>query len=71
MAELTKEITVLIDPSVYQALKIMSDESSRSISELVNEALAVAYKEDVEEMKLIAGSDDVTIDNIFDDDDDG
>ncbi len=68
MSELTKEITVCVDPSVYQALKLISEESSRSISELVNEALAVAYKQDLEEMKLIAGSDDITADNIFDDD---
>ena len=39
MSSLSKRSTIYFDPSIHQALKIKSVTSSRSVSELVDEAL--------------------------------
>lgn len=46
MATQTKRATIYFDPSLHQALKFKSIETSRSISTLVNEAVKAALSED-------------------------
>jgi hypothetical protein len=46
MSALTKRSTVYFDPSIHNILKVKSLESSRSISDLVNEALLHELSED-------------------------
>ena len=50
MATLTKRATIYFDPSIHQALKFKSVETSRSISTLVNEAVKAALSEDAEDI---------------------
>jgi len=46
MATPAKRATVYFDPIIHKALKIKSIETSKSISELVNEAVKEALAED-------------------------
>ena len=45
-----KRATVYFDPSIHKALKLKSIETSRSISDLVNEAVKAALAEDAEDI---------------------
>lgn len=51
MSALTKRSTIYLDPSVHKVLKVKSLETSRSISELVNEALLNDLMEDAEDLQ--------------------
>ena len=51
MSALTKRSTVYFDPSIHNALKVKALESSRSISDLVNEALLHELSEDAEDLE--------------------
>ena len=46
MATLAKRATVYFDPILHKALKLKSIETSKSISELVNQAVKEALAED-------------------------
>ena len=50
MTTRTKRATIYLDPELHRALKLKSIETSRSISEVVNEAISVALAEDVEDL---------------------
>ncbi|MBA3008822.1 MAG: CopG family transcriptional regulator [Proteobacteria bacterium] len=50
MATETKRATIYFDPSIHQALKFKSIETSRSISTLVNEAVKAALSEDADDI---------------------
>ncbi len=50
MATETKRTTIYFDPSIHQALKFKSIETSRSISTLVNEAVKAALSEDADDI---------------------
>lgn len=50
MAKTAKRATVYFDPMIHKALKLKSIETSRSISELVNEAVKEALAEDAEDI---------------------
>lgn len=50
MATPTKRATVYFDPLIHKALKLKSLETSRSVSELVNEAVKGAFAEDAEDI---------------------
>jgi len=50
MAELSKRSTVYFDPSIHQALKIKAATTHQSVSELVNEAMRTALREDQEDL---------------------
>ena len=52
MAE-TQRTTIYLEPRLYRALKIKSALTDRPISKLVNEAVALALKEDVEDRKAL------------------
>lgn len=45
-----KRATVYFDPNIHKALKLKSIETSKSISELVNEAVKGALAEDAEDI---------------------
>jgi len=45
-----KRATVYFDPNIHKALKLKSIETSKSISELVNEAVKNALAEDTEDI---------------------
>lgn len=45
-----KRATVYFDPDIHKALKLKSIETSKSISELVNEAVKSALAEDAEDI---------------------
>jgi hypothetical protein len=50
MAVAAKRATVYLDPKMHRALRIKSIETSRSMSELVNDAVAFALAEDAEDL---------------------
>jgi plasmid stability protein len=51
MATLTKRATVYFDPAIHRALRLKSAETSRSVSDLVNDALRDALSEDAEDLE--------------------
>jgi len=51
MSTLTKRSTVYFDPTIHSILKIKALESSRSISDLVNEAIRHELSEDAEDLE--------------------
>ncbi|MBE9580112.1 MAG: CopG family transcriptional regulator [Proteobacteria bacterium] len=50
MATPAKRVTVYLDPIVHKALKLKAFETSRSVSDLVNEAVREALAEDAEDL---------------------
>jgi hypothetical protein len=50
MATSVKRATVYFDPHIHKALKIKAIETSKTISELVNEAVKGALAEDAEDI---------------------
>lgn len=50
MATMTKRSTIYFDPALHQALRIKSAEISRSVSDLVNDAVKALLSEDAEDL---------------------
>jgi len=50
MTAQAKRATVYLDPDLHKALRLKSAETSRSISELVNNAIKEALAEDAEDI---------------------
>ena len=50
MATQTKRATIYFDPDLHKALRLKAVETSRSVSELVNEAVKEALAEDAEDL---------------------
>ena len=50
MATLVKRATVYFDPIIHKTLKLKSIETSKSISELVNESVKETLSEDAEDI---------------------
>jgi hypothetical protein len=50
MATQAKRATIYFDPDLHKALKLKALETSRSITELVNEAVREALSEDAEDL---------------------
>ena len=50
MATHAKRATIYFDPDLHKALKLKSVETSRSITDLVNEAVREALSEDAEDI---------------------
>jgi plasmid stability protein len=46
----TKRATIYLDPALHKALRIKAAETSRSMSEIVNEAIKLALAEDAEDL---------------------
>jgi plasmid stability protein len=51
MATLSKRATVYFDPDIHRALRLKAAETTRSISDLVNDALRGSLAEDVEDLE--------------------
>jgi len=51
MATLNKRATVYFDPEIHKALRIMAAETSRSISDIVDDALRRELAEDEEDLR--------------------
>jgi len=52
MATLSKRSTIYLDPALHQALRLKSLETSRSMSEIINEALKETLAEDAEDLAV-------------------
>ncbi len=50
MANQTKRATIYLDPELHKALKLKAAETSRSISDLVNNAVRETLAEDAEDI---------------------
>lgn len=50
MTTQTKRATIYLDPDLHKALRLKAAETSRSISELVNNAIKEALAEDAEDI---------------------
>ncbi|MBW2066997.1 MAG: ribbon-helix-helix protein, CopG family [Deltaproteobacteria bacterium] len=50
MTATAKRATIYLDPDLHKALKLKAIETSRSISDLVNEAVREALAEDAEDL---------------------
>lgn len=50
MKTILKRSTIYLDPELHRALKIKSANSSKSISELVNDAIKMSLVEDYEDL---------------------
>ncbi len=50
MATQNKRATIYFDPDLHKALRLKSVETSRSVSDLVNEAVREALAEDAEDL---------------------
>jgi len=54
MSDLSKRSTVYFDEEIHQALRIKAATSQRSVSEVVNEAVRAALREDQEDLNAFA-----------------
>ena len=52
MGTLSKRSTIYLDPALHQALRIKALETSRSMSEIINEAVKEALAEDAEDLAI-------------------
>ena len=50
MASFTKRATIYFEPDLHKALRMKAAETSRSLSELVNEAIRGALVEDADDL---------------------
>jgi len=50
MATQTKRATIYFDPNLHKALRLKAVETSRSVSELVNEAVREVLSDDAEDL---------------------
>ncbi len=50
MATATKRATIYLDPDLHKALRLKAVETSRSVSELVNDAVREALAEDADDI---------------------
>lgn len=53
MSELSKRSTVYFDADIHQALRIKAATTHQSVSEVVNEAVRVALREDQEDLNAV------------------
>ncbi len=52
MSTLTKRATVYLDPALHKALRLQSVETSRSVSDLINDAVRDELAEDANDLAL-------------------
>ena len=53
MASVAKRVTIYLNPDLYKALCLKAIETSRSVSELVNEAVRESLAEDAEDLAAL------------------
>ena len=52
MSVAVKRATVYLDPSLHRVLRLKSAETSRSVSELIGEAVTWALQEDLDDLQV-------------------
>jgi hypothetical protein len=52
MATAAKRATIYFDPELHKALRLKAVETSRSVSELVNEAVRASFSEDARDLAV-------------------
>lgn len=70
MASLSKRATVYFDPAIHRALKIKAAETTRSISDIVDDALRRELAEDEEDLRAFeerAGEKRLSFDQVLKD----
>ena len=70
MSELSKRSTIYFDPELHRALRLKAAVSHRSVSEIVNEALRQALREDQEDLAAFderAGEHTLSYEELLDD----
>jgi plasmid stability protein len=50
MSESTKRSTIYLDPDLHRALRLKAIHTGRSMSDLVNETIRMAFREDQEDL---------------------
>ncbi len=50
MKTILKRSTVYLDPQIHRALKVKAAHSSKTMSELINEAIKLSFAEDYEDL---------------------
>jgi plasmid stability protein len=55
MSGLSKRSTIYFDPDLHRALRIKAAVTHRSVSEIVNDALRLALREDQEDLAVFEG----------------
>ncbi|MDB2389783.1 CopG family transcriptional regulator [Alphaproteobacteria bacterium] len=53
MPQLSQRSTIYFDPDMHKALRLKAAEENRSISEIVNEAIAMLTSEDAEDIAAV------------------
>ena len=53
MTDLTKRATVYLEPDLHRALRLKSIETSKSMSELINDAIREELAEDADDLSII------------------
>lgn len=53
MAALTRRATIYLDPALHRALRLKSVETSRSMSDLINDAVRDELAEDADDLATI------------------
>jgi plasmid stability protein len=52
MSELSKRSTIYFEPELHRALRVKAASTHRSVSEIVNDALRLALREDQEDLAV-------------------
>jgi plasmid stability protein len=52
MSELSKRCTIYFEPELHRALRVKAASNHRSVSEIVNDALRLALREDQEDLAV-------------------
>lgn len=52
MSELSKRSTVYFEPAIHHALKVKAATTHQSVSEVVNEAMRIALREDLDDLSV-------------------
>lgn len=55
MPALTKRSTIYFEPELHRALRLKAASTSRSVSDIVNEALRESFREDEDDLAAIEG----------------
>ncbi len=50
MADLSKRLTIYFEPDLHKALRLKAAQSNKSVSEIVNDAVRAALREDQEDL---------------------
>lgn len=50
MGEMSKRSTIYFEPEIHQALRVKAASTHQSVSEVVNEAVRLALREDAEDL---------------------